>query len=132
MKILQSKVRGKNVPKQTITKRKEVKAPLHPSRYLSTSIGCPFKNTWIGKSKLEAIKIICDTYLALFGTPRCQFHQHFMHSFYAHRSQKCQMILLTWLSFFAHLRSALIKAARRTLMKLTPGGHFIFKFNFSW
>ncbi len=52
---------------------------------------------------------------------RCQFHQRFTCCFYARRSQKRQMILLTWLSF-AHSGSMCIKAVRRTLMKLSPGG----------
>jgi len=43
----------------------------------------------------------------------------FYDSFYVHRSQKCKKILTTWL-FFALLVSACVKAAHRTLMKLTP------------
>jgi len=54
---------------------------------------------------------------------RCQFHQHFTCSFYACRSQKRQMTLLTWLSFFAHSGSTCIKAVRRTLMKLSAADH---------
>jgi len=51
---------------------------------------------------------------------RCQFHQRFTCSFYACRSQKRQMTLLTWLSFFAHSGSTCIKAVCRMLMKLSP------------
>jgi len=51
---------------------------------------------------------------------RCQFHQRFTCSFYACRSKKCQITLLTWLSFFAHSGSTCVKAVRRTLMKLSP------------
>ncbi len=51
---------------------------------------------------------------------RCQFHQHFKHNFYARRSQKCQMTLLTWLSFLCIQGSTCVKAVRRTLMKLSP------------
>jgi len=47
----------------------------------------------------------------------CQFHQRFTCSFYARGSQKSQTTLLT----YAHSGSARIKAARKTLMKLTPG-----------
>ncbi len=46
-----------------------------------------------------------------------------MCSFYAHRSQKCQMTLLTWLSIFAHSGSTCVKAVLRMLMKLSPD-HF--------
>jgi len=52
---------------------------------------------------------------------RCQFHQRFTCSFYAGRSQKCQMTLLTCLSSFAHSGSTCVKAVHRTLMKLSPG-----------
>ncbi len=55
---------------------------------------------------------------------RCRFHQCFMCSFYARRSQKRQMTLLTWLSFFAHLGSACVKAVRKMLMKWSPGGKY--------
>jgi len=48
----------------------------------------------------------------------CQFHQHFMHSSYARRSQKLKKTLMTQLSFFAHLGSARVNAARKTLEKL--------------
>jgi len=51
----------------------------------------------------------------------CQFHQRFTCGFYARRSQKRQMTLLTWLSFFAHSGSTFVKAVGRTLMKLSPG-----------
>ncbi len=47
-----------------------------------------------------------------------------MCSFYALRSQKCQMTLLTWLSFYAHSGSTSVKAVHRTLVKLTPGVDF--------
>jgi len=53
---------------------------------------------------------------------RCQFHQRFTCSFYACRSQKRQMTLLTWLSFFAHSGSTCVKAVCRTLMKLSQVG----------
>jgi len=53
---------------------------------------------------------------------RCQFHQRFTCSFYARWSQKHQMTLLNWLSFFAHSGSTCVKAVRRTLMKLSLGG----------
>jgi len=52
---------------------------------------------------------------------RCQFHQHSTCSFYAHRSQKHQKRLTTWLYFFALSGSVHAKAARRTLIKSTPG-----------
>ncbi len=51
----------------------------------------------------------------------CQFHQHFTQSFYACRSQKRQITLKTWLYFFVHWESGLVKAAHKTMMKLTPG-----------
>jgi hypothetical protein len=54
-----------------------------------------------------------------------QFHQHFTYSFYASRSQKCQMTLLTWLSCFAHSGSMCVKAVCRTLTKLSPVVNFI-------
>jgi len=47
-----------------------------------------------------------------------------MYSFYARRSQKRQMTLLTWRSFFAHSGSTCMKAVCRTLMKLSPGVNF--------
>ncbi len=68
-----------------------------------------------------------DTSLTLKAqtlTIRCQFHQRSTCSFYARRSQKCQMILLTWLSFFAHSGSTCVRAVRRTLMKLSPSVNF--------
>jgi len=68
-----------------------------------------------------------DTSLTLKAqtlTIRCQFHQRSTCSFYARRSQKCQMILLTWLSFFAHSGSTCVRAVRRTLMKLSPKCQF--------
>ena len=49
-----------------------------------------------------------------------QFHQCSTSSFYARRSQKCKK-LLDLTVFFALLGSASVKAARRMLMKLTPG-----------
>ena len=51
---------------------------------------------------------------------RSQFHQHFTSSFYAHRSQKCKN-LLNLTVFFELLGSAHVKAAHKTLVKLTPG-----------
>jgi len=51
---------------------------------------------------------------------RCQFHQRVMCSLYAHRSQKRQLTLLTWLCFFVHSGSTRVKAGCRTLMKLSP------------
>jgi len=50
---------------------------------------------------------------------RCQFHQRSMSSFYVHRSRKCKKDSQV-LSFFTLSGSVHIKAARRTLMKLTP------------
>ncbi len=44
-------------------------------------------------------------------------------SFYARRSPKRKKTLLTSLSFFAQLGSASVKAARKTLRKLTRGGY---------
>ncbi len=38
-----------------------------------------------------------------------QFHQHFTHSFYTRRPQKCQKILTTWQYFLALLGSVRIK-----------------------
>jgi len=55
----------------------------------------------------------------------CQFHQHFTCSFYARRSQKHQMTLLTWLSFFAHSGSTCVKDVHRMLMKLSPDGGMV-------
>ncbi len=52
-----------------------------------------------------------------------QFHQCSTYSFYAHRSQKRKKILMTWLSSYAFGISTSAKAVRKTLMKLTPGGH---------
>jgi len=51
---------------------------------------------------------------------RCQFHQCFMCSFYAHRSQKSKKIQLGHWYLFTLLESASVKAIRRTLMKLSP------------
>jgi len=54
---------------------------------------------------------------------RGQFHQCFTSSFYPHRSQKHKKTeSLT--EYFAPLGSAHVKAAHRTLMKLTPGVDF--------
>jgi len=49
--------------------------------------------------------------------PWCQFHQHFMSSFFAQRSQKDTDDLTV---FFALWRSARQKSARKTLVKSTP------------
>jgi len=62
--------------------------------------------------------------LPFHQSARCQFHQRFTYSFYARRSQKCQMTLLIWLPFFAHSGSTYVKAVCRTLMKLSPGACF--------
>jgi len=80
------------------------------------------ENLWLRFRSAE-IKIRQLVLLKIFI--RCQFHQHFKCSFYARRSQKRQMTLLTWLSFFAHLGSTCVKAVHRTLMKLSPGVDFI-------
>jgi len=48
---------------------------------------------------------------------RAQFHQHSISSFYARRSQKCKTDTQV---VFAFSGSALAKAVRRKLMKLTP------------
>jgi len=50
---------------------------------------------------------------------RWQYHQHSTSSFYVRKSQKCKKTLKLWV-FFMHSESAHKKAARRTLMKLTP------------
>jgi hypothetical protein len=47
-------------------------------------------------------------------------HQHLTSSFYSHISQKRKKIQSSR-QFFVLLGSARVKAARRTLMKLTPG-----------
>jgi len=49
---------------------------------------------------------------------RCQFHQRFTCSCYA-RNNTANLTV-----FFAHLGSASVKAARRTLMKLSPDVKF--------
>jgi hypothetical protein len=46
-----------------------------------------------------------------------QSHQHFMRSFYAQKSQKDSQVMC----LFALMESACVKAAHKTLMKLTPG-----------
>jgi len=56
----------------------------------------------------------------IFGHSRCQFHQHFMSSFYARRSQNCKNIQLCHQYLFTLLGSTSVKAARRMLMKLSP------------
>ena len=48
------------------------------------------------------------------------FHQHSTNSFYASKSQKCQKKLLNLTVIFAILGSALVKSARKLLVKLTP------------
>jgi len=54
----------------------------------------------------------------------CQFHQHFTCNFYAQRFLKCKKTVKSS-GFFVVSGSARIKAARRMLMKLTPGVTFI-------
>ena len=53
-----------------------------------------------------------------------QFHQRSTYSFYARRSQKRKKIQLSHKYLFTLLGSTGAKAARRTLMKLTPGLFF--------
>ena len=47
-----------------------------------------------------------------------------MSSFYTQRSQKCNKAVLNLTVFFVLLGSLRVKAARRTLVKLTLGGHW--------
>jgi len=54
----------------------------------------------------------------LWVEPWCQFHQHFTHSFYAGNLKKIQ---LSHQYLFTLSGSALVKAVRRTLMKLRSG-----------
>jgi hypothetical protein len=74
---------------------------------------------WEIQNKLE---IMCQYlgYAYIYPSPRCQFRQHSTYSFCTQRSQKCkkdwQLDYLFALSGSAH-----VKAARRMLMKLTPG-----------
>jgi len=51
---------------------------------------------------------------------RSQFHQRFMCSFYACRSQKRKKTQLSHQYLFTLLGSVQVKAVRRTLMKLSP------------
>jgi len=53
-----------------------------------------------------------------------QFHQRSTYSFYARRSRKRKKID-DFTVFFTLLSSAHVKAALKTLMKLTPGVNFI-------
>ncbi len=67
-------------------------------------------------------KVICHQRTKFYRIGyRCQFHQHFCAAFMLvdpkSAKQHCWLDCL----IFAHLRSAHVKAARRTLMKLTPG-----------
>ncbi len=52
---------------------------------------------------------------------RGQFHQQFTGSFYVPRSQKRKKIQSSYLSFFALLGYAHIKASKKMLVKLTQG-----------
>jgi len=49
----------------------------------------------------------------------CQFHEHFMCSFYSQKDTDNLTVN------FAHLGSTWVKAARKTLMKLTTGVNLI-------
>jgi len=55
----------------------------------------------------------------LSSTSWAQFHQHFMQSFYVHRSQKHKKAVKLSV-FFALLGFARVKASRRTLVRSTP------------
>ena len=57
--------------------------------------------------------------------PTCKlFHNVFTHRFYTKRYPKFEKSCLTWL--IALLGSACVKAARKMLVKLTPGSYFTF------
>ena len=61
--------------------------------------------------------------LTRWSAIRGQFHQHSTSSFYAFKSQKCNKAAQLD-SLFVLLVSAGVTAARRTLMKLTPGWQY--------
>jgi len=78
------------------------------------------RNSFLGYSN-NTWKIFGNFLTFVYRHTWCQFHQRSTYRFYACRSQKRQMTLLTSLSFFAHSGSTCLKAVRRTLMKLTAG-----------
>jgi len=57
-----------------------------------------------------------------------QFHQHFTHSFYTHRSRKCKKIQLSCQYLFTLSGSAGAKAVHRMLMKLSPNLYYCISF----
>jgi len=57
----------------------------------------------------------------LTSVTRCQFHQRFSTSFYKRRYPKSAKKTDNLTVFFPLSGSGLVKAARRTLIKLTPG-----------
>jgi hypothetical protein len=60
-----------------------------------------------------------------------QFHQRFTYNFYACRSQKCRKIQLSHKYLFTLSGSVSVKAARRTLMKLSPHRLFFYSLSLS-
>ncbi len=76
---------------------------------------CPFTSIVCGATGVKAF----HKYVGKIN-PRCQFHQHSTSSFYACRSQKRKKIPMTLLYFFTLLGSTSVKAAHKTLVKLTP------------
>jgi len=83
-------------------------------------------NIWkqIEISKHMAVHFITCVFPFLylhFHLNRCQFHQCSTCSFYACWSQKRKKNIDTLTVIFTHFWSAHAKAARRTLMKLSPG-----------
>ncbi len=70
-----------------------------------------------------ALVIVAGVFFSLILMPgRCQFHLHFMQSFYSHRSQKCKKYYSQFLTvFFVCFGSACVKDSRKMLIKSTIG-----------
>ncbi len=74
---------------------------------------------WLGRNGPEFQSWLKRGHILTCG----RFHQHFEHSFYMRRSQKCKKPDgLT--VFFALWGSAFIKVERKMVMKLTPAENF--------
>jgi len=84
----------------------------------SREISFKFENKF-----LNLLKLVHSWYLffrLIMQTIRCQFHQHFTHSFYTHWSHKRKKIQLGHQYLFALLGSAFVKASSKHFDEINP------------
>jgi len=65
--------------------------------------------------------MVFATIWASSSSSGAQFHQHFTYSYYARRSQMCKKRQSSQQCHLAFLGPTSVKAARKTLVKWTPG-----------